>query len=284
MKQVLVTGANGQLGSELKKLSKKTLNINFIFIERNDMPLEDSSVITRFLNKIKPDLIINAAAYTAVDKAEVEKELSEQVNHYSVETISKWCSKNKAKLIHISTDYVFDGKSNTPYKENEMTSPINWYGETKLRNEKAIIKNNADAIIIRTSWVYSEYGNNFVKTMLNLMNIRDEINVIDDQIGTPTYALDLAKVIINIIEYKNWIPGMFHYSNEGRISWYDFAVKIAELKKLNCKINPISSHQFPTIAARPNYSLLDKNKISKTYKVTVPKWEESLKECLQLLN
>jgi len=284
MKKILVTGANGQLSSELKKLTKKSINSKFTFVGRDDMSLEDNVAITRYLNINKPDIIINAGAYTAVDKAESEKELSEQVNHYSVDIISKWSTKNNAKLIHISTDYVFDGKSNTPYKENDPTSPINWYGETKLRSEKTIKDNATDAVVIRTSWVYSEYGNNFVKTMLRLMNKYEEISVVDDQIGTPTYALDLARVLINIIESKSWVPGVFHYSNEGKISWYDFAVKIAELKKLNCKINPISSHQFPTIAARPNYSLLDKNKISKTYKVSIPKWEDSLKECLQLIN
>ena|SRR5690554_669392 len=284
MKKILVTGANGQLSSELKKLTKKSINSKFTFVGRDDMSLEDNVAITRYLNINKPDIIINAGAYTAVDKAESEKELSEQVNHYSVDTISKWSTKNNAKLIHISTDYVFDGKSNTPYKENDPTSPINWYGETKLRSEKTIKDNATDAVVIRTSWVYSEYGNNFVKTMLRLMNKYEEISVVDDQIGTPTYALDLARVLINIIESKSWVPGVFHYSNEGKISWYDFAVKIAQIKKLNCKVIPVSSEHYPTVAARPNYSLLDKSKILSTYKVSIPKWEDSLKECLQLIN
>lgn len=284
MLHILVTGSKGQLGSEIKKISKDYPTIKFTFVDREEMPLDDNDSIIRFLNQLQPNLIVSAGAYTAVDQAENEKELVDQINHLAVETMAKWCSNNHAKLIHISTDYVFDGKSDIPYKESDFTAPINWYGETKLRGEQAIECIMKEAVIIRTSWVYSEYGNNFVKTMLRLMKDRESIGVVNDQVGTPTYALDLAKTILSIIESDNWVSGVYHYSNEGKISWYDFAIEINKLNGLNCQVNPVSSAQFPTIAKRPNYSLLDKTKIKQTYKLDVPSWEQSLEECLNILN
>ncbi|MGO2358372.1 MAG: dTDP-4-dehydrorhamnose reductase [Mesonia sp.] len=283
MSCILVTGSKGQLGSEIAKISKDYPAFDFIFIDREEMPLEDTEEIISFLNKTAPNLIISAGAYTAVDRAENEKDLADQINHLAVATISKWCAANGAKLIHISTDYIFDGTSEIPYKESDVSAPINWYGETKLRGERAIEHNLIDAVIIRTSWVYSEYGNNFVKTMLRLMRERESIAVVNDQIGTPTYALDLAKAIMKIIESNKWESGVFHYSNEGEISWYDFAFAINELSSLNCAVNGVATDQFPTIAKRPNYSLLDKSKIKKTYDVIIPDWRDSLKECLQIL-
>lgn len=284
MPYILVTGSKGQLGSEIAKISEGYPDFDFIFVDRDEMPLENEGKITSFLNKTTPSLIISAGAYTAVDQAEKEKDLVAQINHLAVDTISKWCSTNEAKLIHISTDYIFDGTSEVPYKESDETAPINWYGETKLRGERAIERNLVDAVIIRTSWVYSEYGNNFVKTMLRLMRERESIGVVDDQIGTPTYALDLAKAIMKIITANKLKPGTYHYSDEGEISWYDFAVAIDELSSLGCQVNAVSTDQFPTIAKRPNYSLLDKAKIKKTYGVVVPAWKDSLKQCLQILN
>ncbi len=280
MTRILVTGSTGQLGSEIAKITKDYPAFNFIFATRENMALDDNKMIASFLEKTRPNLIINAGAYTAVDRAETEKELADQINHIAVATIAKWCADNNSKLIHISTDYVFDGESKTPYQENNITAPINWYGETKLRGEQAILRYLDDAVIIRTSWVYSEFGNNFLKTMLRLMNERKSIGVVNDQIGTPTYALDLGKAIMKIIASNKWESGIFHFSNEGEISWYDFAVTINELSGLNCQVNAVSSQEFPTVAKRPNFSLLDKTKIKTVYDVEVPQWEESLIKCL----
>lgn len=284
MTRVLVTGAGGQLGSEIAKISKDYPEMEFLFVDREEMPLENEAQILSFLDKSTPQIIISAGAYTAVDKAEEENILADQINHLAVDTISKWCTKNEAKLVHVSTDYIFDGLSKTPYKEEDASDPINWYGETKLRAEKAIANNDTNAVIIRTSWVYSEYGHNFVKTMLRLMNERDSISVVNDQIGTPTYAYDLAQAIIKIITSNQWKPGVFHYSNEGEISWYEFAVAIKELSNINCEVKGVTSEEFPTIAKRPSYSLLDKTKIKTTYNLSVPNWKDSLSACLKILN
>jgi dTDP-4-dehydrorhamnose reductase len=284
MPRILVTGSKGQLGSEIKKISRNFPAYKFIFVNRREMPLEDPDLVLAFLDRCSPDIIISAGAYTAVDKAEVEKDLVNQINHLALDTISKWCFKNDSKLIHLSTDYVFDGTSKTPYKENEPLAPINWYGDSKLKGEQAIIRNLDKAIIIRTSWVYSEYGHNFVKTMLRLMKERESVNVVNDQIGSPTYALDLAKVIMKIVASDTWEFGIFHYSNDGEISWYDFATEIKKLSGLECQINAVSTDSFPYNAKRPNFSLLDKTKIKHTYNIIVPSWKESLAKCLNILN
>ncbi len=283
MPSILVTGSNGQLGSELQKISKNYPQFDFVFADRVMMPLEDEAAINSFLDKTVPDIIISAGAYTAVDKAESEKELANKVNNLALDTISTWCAKNNSKLIHISTDYVFDGSSNTPIEESAATAPINWYGETKLKGEKAIQQNLPEAIIIRTAWVYSEYGNNFVKTMIRLMTERDSLNVVNDQIGSPTYALDLAKAIMNIAITEKWQGGIYHYSNEGEISWFEFATAIRDLSNLECNVEAVSSSQFPTVAKRPSYSLLNTSKIIKTYNLNIPFWKKSLEECLRIL-
>tara|TARA_B100000900_G_C20567774_1_gene711877 strand:+ start:714 stop:1571 length:858 start_codon:yes stop_codon:yes gene_type:complete len=283
MSHILVTGARGQLGSEIFKISKNYPKIKFSFVGREEMPFDDDYSLTFFLNQINPDIIINTAAYTDVDQAEKEKEKANQINHLSVAAIAAWCSNNSAKLIHVSTDYVFDGTSTIPYKENDRTKPINWYGETKLRGEQAIESILKDAVIIRTSWLYSEFGNNFVKTMFRLMTERKSLNVVNDQIGSPTYALDLAKTIMKIVGSKIWKHGIFHYSNAGKISWFDFAVAINMFSGLNCEVNGVSSIKFPTIAKRPSYSLLDKTKIKVTYKLEVSDWKTSLESCIKML-
>ncbi|TJZ59944.1 dTDP-4-dehydrorhamnose reductase [Sphingobacterium olei] len=281
--KILVTGAYGQLGSEIKELSLIYLSDTFVFVDREEMPLDDVSRVFDVLEEIGPDVIVNGGAYTAVDKAESEPELVDIINHQAVETMATWAVKNRKKLIQISTDYVFQGNRDMPLKEDEPTDPLNVYGLTKLKGEEAILKSGADAIIIRTAWVYSSFGANFVKTMIRLMTERDEISVINDQVGSPTYARDLAKAILDIIHSENWQKGICHFSNEGRISWYDFAVAIREIKNLNCKINPIPTTAYPTPAARPRYSLLDKGKIKSIFGVEVPDWKDSLEVMLNRL-
>jgi len=278
--KILVTGAYGQLGSEIKDLSIQYVEDTFVFVDREEMPLDDLVKVLDVISAVNPDLIISGGAYTAVDKAESEVELVDIINHQAVATMAKWTKDNNKKLIHISTDYVFQGNSSTPLTEDEPTDPINIYGLTKQKGEQAIAESEADAIIIRTAWVYSSYGANFVKTMIRLMTERDEISVIADQIGSPTYARDLARAIMVIAHSDKWARGIYHFSNDGEISWYDFAVAIRELEHIDCKINPIATEQYPTPARRPKYSLLDKTKIKETFGVEVPEWKSSLAEML----
>ncbi len=282
--KILVTGSNGQLGSELKEYLETNPRYETYFLDRKQLPLDQTLIIQDILGMYQPDLIIHAAAYTAVDKAESEPALADVVNHLASEEIAQYCRLHGAKLIAISTDYVFDGNSDIALTEDAPVDPINTYGLTKLKGEQAILKWHAESIVIRTSWVYSTYGNNFVKTMIRLMTERDEISVINDQIGSPTYAKDLAQAIVDIIEGEDWVGGLYHYSNEGEISWYDFAVSIKEIKGLNCKINPIPTTQYPTPAKRPKYSLLDTSKIKRIFKVEVPDWKDSLQSMLANLS
>lgn len=279
--KILVTGASGQLGSEIKELSVNYTDDTFVFVDREEMALDDLSQVLSVIENVNPDLIISGGAYTAVDKAESEAELVDIINHQAVAAMAEWAKQNNRKLIHISTDYVFQGTSSTPLKETEPTNPINVYGLTKQKGEDAIISSNADAIIIRTAWVYSSYGANFVKTMIRLMTDREEISVIGDQIGSPTYAHDLAQVILKIVHSDKWVKGIYHFSNEGEISWYDFAVAIKEFKNLDCNIKPITSAEYPTAAKRPSYSLLDKTKIKQTFGVAVSEWKQSLSNMLE---
>jgi len=278
MEKILVTGANGQLGSELFVLSSNYPQYEWIFADRNHITLDDLDLLQTQLEELQATIILNCGAYTAVDKAETEKGLAETVNHLAVEVIAKYSAKNKAKLIHISTDYVFDGTSSVALDEETLTNPINVYGETKRLGELACLQENPNAIIIRTSWVYSKFGNNFVKTMQRLMQEREAINVVNDQIGSPTYAADLAQAMVNILEFQRWIPGIYNYSNEGEISWYEFALAIKELGEYNCNVGGISSASYPTPAKRPEFSLLDKKKIKSTYSLDIPHYKESLKK------
>jgi dTDP-4-dehydrorhamnose reductase len=277
---IVVTGADGQLGKELRLVSYGYPGFDFIFLSKNDLPIDQVDKLHLFFEGVKPTFCINCAAYTAVDKAEKERDLAFLVNGESVGKLAIECEKQGTKLIHISTDYVFDGHSSKPLKEEDQTSPINTYGASKLAGEQLAILNHPDTLIIRTAWVYSEFGNNFVKTMIRLMNEKDTINVVEDQIGSPTYAADLAELILQIIDGSKFIPGIYHYSNEGRISWYEFALAIKDFTGSNCRINPIPSSQFPTAANRPNYSLLDKTKIKSVYSITVPDWKASLFVCI----
>lgn len=282
MEKILVTGSNGQLGSELRLLSGNYPQYEWFFADRNQISLDNLSVLEKQLEQIHPNVIINCGAYTAVDKAESEKELADTINHLAVGVLANWSLKNKAKLIHISTDYVFDGTSSLPLKEDAATNPINIYGATKLEGEKLCQQENPNAIILRTSWVYSSFGNNFVKTMSRLMQERDSLNVVNDQIGSPTYAADLAQAVIEIIIHSEWHPGIFNFSNEGEISWYEFALAIQEIGGYDCNVGGIPSSSYPTPAKRPFYSLLDKTKIKKIYQVDVPDYKDSLKKMMSL--
>jgi len=284
---ILVTGSNGQLGSEIKELSSR-YPYNFFFTDINELDITNEENIRKYINEKDIDLIINCAAYTAVDKAEEEKEKADLVNHKAVEYLANIAKEKKISLIHISTDYVFDGKNYRPYVEDDPVNPQSVYGFTKLKGEEAFKNSKANGIIIRTSWVYSSFGHNFVKTMLRL-KARGELGVVFDQIGTPTYAKDLAFAILEMInknleKIKNKKAEIYHFSNEGVISWYDFARVIFEIENINIKVNPIESKDYPTPAKRPHYSVLNKNKIKNEFNIEIPYWRESLRECLKRIN
>jgi dTDP-4-dehydrorhamnose reductase len=281
--KILVTGSNGQLGKELKKISSLFPQFDFIFLSREDLPIHHFELVRNFFKGYHPQYLINCAAYTAVDKAEAERDLAFQVNAEAVGVLAAICKQYHTSFIHISTDYVFDGTATIPYKEDSPTNPQSVYGASKLEGEKQAMQLNTDSIIIRTSWVYSEFGKNFVRTMMKLMSEREEINVVNDQIGSPTYAADLALAILQIIAGGNWQPGIYNYSNKGVISWYDFALAIKEVAGFTCKVNPIPTSQYPTPAKRPAYSVLDKTKIQQTFGVKPADWKESLITCLSRL-
>ena len=281
--KIIVTGSNGQLGSELKELSPHHSEADFIFFTRNELSIADNVALQNAFQLYQPNYFINCAAYTAVDKAEEEKELASEINGTAVGAIANLCQQNNCRLIHISTDYVFDGLANKPLKESDEVNPVNAYGESKLLGEQLALKNNSDTIIIRTSWVYSSYGKNFVKTMMRLMKEKESIGVVSDQIGSPTYAADLAQAIMQIITQNKWISGIYNYSNAGVISWFDFASEIKSLTNASCVINPITTDQFPTPAKRPAYSVLDKAKVQSTFNIELKDWKESLKVCVDKL-
>ena len=281
---ILVTGSNGQVGSEIKELSQD-YSYNFFFTDRNNIDITSKDSIKEFCQTNSINVIINCAAYTAVDKAQSDIENADLVNRKAVKKLSIIVKELNIKLIHISTDYVFDGKNFKPYVEEFQTNPQSVYGKTKLDGENEIRDiNPLNSIIIRTSWVYSYYGNNFVKTMLRLGKEKKELGVIFDQIGTPTYAKDLALTILNIIpQIENSKVEIYNYSNEGVLSWYDFAKEIMKMAKLNCKINPIETYQYPTPAKRPHFSLLNKSKIKSKFNLEIPYWKDGLDDCLKRL-
>ena len=285
MNNILVTGANGQLGSELRALEQTYPTYNFHFTDYKALDITKHAAVDAFIKATHISVIINCAAHTAVDKAESDLEMSTKLNHLAVENFAKIAKENKIQFIHISTDYVFDGTNSMPYNEEDKTSPQSVYGSTKLAGEKALQQiNPANSIIIRTSWVYSSFGNNFVKTMLRLANERKELGVIVDQIGTPTYARDLARALLEIIpKLNNENVELYHFSNKGVCSWYDFAKAIFDLKEIDIKVNAIETSQYPTAAKRPFYSVLNKNKIENSFQIEIPNWRDSLKECLQQL-
>lgn len=269
----LITGSNGQLGTELAKLLPEA-----ILTDRTDLDITDEDAVKRYVKEHNIDTVINCAAYTAVDKAEDDAVLAAKINTDGPGNLAK----SGAKVVHISTDYVFDGSGHKPYQPEDEACPISVYGKTKLAGERKVLEYAAEAVIIRTAWLYSPHGNNFVKTMRRLGAERESINVVADQIGTPTYAADLAQAIVQILPQMNKAnKGIYHFTNEGVCSWYDFARKIMELSGLNCKVNPIPSSAYPTKATRPFYSVLDKSKIKEIFNVEIPHWEEGLKQCLK---
>ncbi len=283
MPKILVTGADGQLGSEIRALADSS---NFYFTNRNDLDISDENALKKFITSNNIDIIINCAAYTAVDRAETDKESADKINHLAVRNLAQISKEKNIKLIHISTDYVFDGTNHKPYSETDTPNPQGVYGQTKLDGEKAMLQiNPPNSIIIRTSWVYSSFGANFVKTMLRLGKEKESLGVVYDQIGTPTYARDLAKTILSMIDTQKKSAGVqiYNYSNEGVLSWYDFAKEIMKMAKLKCQINPIESKEYPTPASRPHYSVLNKSKIKTDYNIKIPYWKDSLDECLRIL-
>jgi len=294
--RILVTGKNGQLGRSIQKTVNTDTKIgnnqnpnDFIFVGREELDLSSESSIGHYFKNNKFDIIINCAAYTQVDKAEQEDELANQINHLAVKQLASIASNQRARLIHISTDYVFDGESDKPYIETDTPNPINVYGRTKLAGEKALQKvMPLNALIIRTSWVYSEYGNNFVKTMLKLGKERDELSVINDQMGSPTYAADLADVILEIIRHNKFrdegqTTQIYNYSNEGEICWHEFAKEIFKLAEIDCKVSPITTQQYPTPAKRPRNTIMKKDKIVKVFNIKISNWKSSLNTCMTLL-
>ncbi len=287
--KVLVTGAYGQLGSELKEIELQFPNYHFIFTDVDTLDITSEIAVESFFNKNRPDYIINCAAYTAVDKAETEPETAGNINAEAPRILGKYTKQIDAKLIHVSTDYVFDGDANKPYSETDKVNPQGVYGKTKLDGELNCLKENANSVINRTSWLYSGFGNNFVKTMLRLGSELGSLKVVFDQIGTPTYAADLAKAILSIIEVsekepEKFIPGVYHYSNEGVASWYDFAKAIFEIKNIQCNVTPVLSDEFPSPAKRPHFSVLNKTKIKNTFDIEIPYWRDSLKKCILKLD
>jgi dTDP-4-dehydrorhamnose reductase len=279
---ILITGANGQLGSEFRALSARYPGYHFLFTSRAELPAEDESAVDDFFSKNNIACCVNCAAYTAVDRAETEREQAYLVNATAAGNLAKACNRHHARLIHISTDYVFDGTANTPYREDTPVDPVNTYGGSKLKGEELVMQYDPSATIIRTSWVYSTYGNNFVKTMLRLMKEKEGIGVVNDQSGCPTYATDLAEAIMQIIPAHPQ-PGIYHYCNQGAITWFDFATAIRDITGSSCRVDAITTADYVTPAKRPVYSVLDTKKIGDVFGITPPQWRTSLEKCLRLL-
>lgn len=284
MKKILVIGENGQLGNCIRKIAPDfELDYEFVFTDSQTLDITDEDQINNFFNNEKPDFCINASAYTAVDLAEKEKEKAFAVNADGVGYLAQACKDNKAILIHVSTDYVFDGETNLCYSEDDFTNPIGVYGESKLKGEELALELNPKTVILRTSWLYSEFNKNFVKTMLNLFSQKEELGIVGDQFGQPTNANDLAEAIMNIIDAPQKTYGVFHFSNYPETTWFEFAQKIAEFSKSSIKLNALTTEQYPTPAKRPKRSTMCLDKIEDVYKVETKHWENSLEECIDIL-
>lgn len=288
MAVILITGAKGQLGNELKVISRKFFGLDFIFTDIDTLDITDKEKCTEFIKRKNPDWIINCAAYNFVDKAESDYENALLVNGTAVKNISSAIKDSLTRLIHISSDYVFDGNVNSPYKENSVPNPVSAYGRSKLEGEKNALLHYG-SIVIRTSWLYSSFGNNFVKTIIRLAKEKDSLQVVNDQTGSPTYAADLANAIMHIVsgvlrQQMAFNAGLYNYSDEGECTWYDFAVAIIEEAGLKCPVHPVLSKDYPSVASRPLYSVLNKSKIKDNYNLVIPPWRESLKKCINKIN
>jgi dTDP-4-dehydrorhamnose reductase len=285
MKTILVTGSNGQLGNELKDLVNTYPQYQFLFTDYQELDITDENAVTHMVSKQPLYAIINCAAYTAVDKAETDTDNAYLINEIGAKNLAQAAVTVGAKFMHISTDFIFDGTHHSPILEDDVAKPISVYGTSKYAGEVAVMSANPDTVILRTSWVYSTYGSNFVKTIIRLCKERDQLNIIFDQIGTPTYAHDLARALLDVLDISvnQNISGVFHYSNEGVASWYDFAVAIRDLSGLHTPIYPIETSQYPTPAARPKYSILNKQKFKSTFGIEIPYWRDSLRDCIHSL-
>ncbi len=283
MKNILVTGCNGQLGNEMQLLSAGHPDFNYFFTDVKELDITDENAVKAFIEANSIDCVVNCAAYTAVDKAEADEARADVLNHVAPGYLARAVHARGGQMVHVSTDYVFDGTGHVPYREDAPTCPATAYGRTKLAGEEAVKQECPESAIIRTAWLYSTFGNNFVKTMLRLGREKESLGVIFDQIGTPTYARDLAAAIFAVLE-QGIVPGIYHFSNEGVISWYDFTKAIHRIAGIaGCKVRPLHTEEYPAPAARPHYSVLDKTKIKETYHIEIPYWEDSLEECIQKL-
>ena len=282
-KRVLITGANGQLGHEMRNVLDGDDRFEAIFTDVAELDICDAEAVNRAVADNRVDYIVNCAAYTQVDKAEDNVELCRKINATAVENLARAAAACGARMIHVSPDYVFNGRGYRPYTEDMTPDPQSVYGSTKLEGEQALMRLCPQSAIIRTAWLYSPYGNNFVKTMMRLGTERDELSVVADQIGTPTCAADLARAILAVLTAETFVPGIYHFSDEGACSWYDFTVAIHRLAGITCRVKPIRSDEYPSRAHRPFYSVLDKSKIKQTYGITIPHWYESLSHCIEIL-
>ena len=280
---ILITGCNGQLGNEMQIAAKSYSQFHFIYTDVAELDICNKEALQTFVAENKVDMIVNCAAYTAVDKAEDDVELCYKINSEAAKNIGEVATANGAKVIHVSTDYVFDGTNHVPYTEDMHVCPSSVYGKSKLAGEEALINACSQVVIVRTAWLYSSFGNNFVKTMIKLGTERESLNVIFDQVGSPTYAADLADAIMKIISHTDFIPGIYHYSNEGVCSWYDFTKSIHRKSNITCNVQAIETKDYPTRTLRPHYSVLNKAKIKSTYGISVPHWEDSLDKCLAII-
>jgi len=284
---LLVIGKNGQLARSIDKIVKEFPGLEITFSERGVLDLSNLQSIDKYFAQNRYDIVVNAAAYTAVDQAESEPELADRINHQAVKRLAEIALRKKSVLIHVSTDYVFDGEGNVPYQEGDVTHPTGVYGDTKLKGEQSMQRVSPMGCIVRTSWLYSEFGHNFVKTMVRLGRERDALNVVVDQVGSPTYAVDLARAVLMIAQggslASSPIPRIYHYANDGLCSWYDLAVAVFQLTQIDCIVTPITSDQYPTAATRPHYSVISKERIKQEFGVTTPYWRDALRECLQVV-
>jgi len=283
MTTILITGSNGQLGNEMQQAAIRFPDFKFIYTDVEDLDICDKAALDTFIKNNAVNVIVNCAAYTAVDKAEDDVELCYKINAEAVRNIGEVAAANNIKVVHVSTDYVFDGTNYVPYTEDQPVCPATVYGKSKLDGEKALLEACSQSLIIRTAWLYSSFGNNFVKTMMKLGTERDSLNVIFDQVGTPTYAADLADAILKVISHDTFVPGIYHFSDEGVCSWYDFTKTIHRIAGITCDVQPIETKDYPARTPRPHYSVLNKAKIKSTYGIMIPHWEASLVRCISIL-